>query len=259
MPVRMPVVFVAHGAPDALLKAPDAVACWQELGRAMPAPKAILAVSAHWQARHPTASLSGAPETLHDFSGFAPVLHRMRYPAPGAPRLAERAAALTAAAGMAAELHPGRGLDHGAWVPLSAMYPQANVPVAQLSLMHDGSPAAHFTLGQALTPLREEGVLILGSGAITHNFAWLDINADSGAPPLEQARTFANWVGDKLAAHDVAALLDYRSTPYGAAAHPSEEHFLPLFVALGAAGDAAPVRYQPRYAYAGLAMDAYVW
>ena len=184
---RLPVVFVSHGAPDALLKAPEAVACWRGIGRDIPLPAAILAISAHWEARQPTASLSGAPETLHDFSGFSPVLHAMQYPAPGAPALAERAVALLFAAGTAAELHPSRGLDHGAWVPLSAMFPQADVPVTQLSLMRNASPAAHFALGQALAPLRDEGVLILATGSITHNFGWLDWHATGDQAPLPQA------------------------------------------------------------------------
>ncbi len=254
---RMPVVFVSHGAPDALLKAPDAAACWREIGKRAPMPAAILAVSAHWEARHATLSLAGAPETLHDFSGFAPALHRMQYPAPGAPALAERAAALIAEAGMAVELHPGRGLDHGAWVPLSAMYPAANISVAQLSLVRGGSPVSHLALGRALMRLREEGVLILASGAITHNFAWLDWRGET--EPLPQARAFSDWVGERLAEGDELALLGYRATRYGAEAHPGEEHFLPLFVALGAAEDDKPMRHQPRYTYGSLAMDAYVW
>jgi 4,5-DOPA dioxygenase extradiol len=253
----MPVVFVSHGAPDALLKAPDAVACWREIGKQAPVPAAVLVVSAHWQARSPTLDLAGAPETLHDFSGFAPSLHRMQYPAPGAPALAEHAASLIAAAGMTAELHPDRGLDHGAWVPLSAMYPDANMPVAQLSLVRNGSAATHLALGQALAPLRDEGVLILASGAITHNFDWLDWQGE--ADPLPQARAFSDWVGERLAAQDVPALLDYRSAQCGAAAHPTEEHFLPLLVALGAAGNGSPVRRQPRYTHGSLSMDAYVW
>lgn len=257
MPARMPVVFVSHGAPDALLKAPDAVACWREIGRQVPVPTAILAVSAHWEARSPMLSLSGAPETLHDFSGFAPALRRMQYPAPGAPALAERASSLIRGAGMVAELHPDRGLDHGAWVPLSAMYPETNVPVTQLSLVRHGTPAAHLALGRALAPLREEGVLILASGAITHNFDWLDWRGE--AAPLPQARAYSDWVGERLADNDEHALLDYRAAEHGAGAHPSDEHFLPLFVALGAAGEASPVRHQPRFAYGSLSMDAYVW
>lgn len=174
MSERMPVVFVSHGAPDALLKAPDAVNCWREIGQQLSLPSGILVVSAHWESGLPTASLSGAPETIHDFGGFPVALYRIQYPAPGAPALAERAVSLLADAGVAADLHPDRGLDHGAWVPLSAMFPQANVPVTQLALARKGGPAAHFALGHALAPLRDEGVLILASGSITHNFGWLD-------------------------------------------------------------------------------------
>jgi len=256
---RMPVVFVSHGAPDALLKAPEAVACWRGIGRDIPRPSAILAVSAHWEARQPTASVSGAPETIHDFSGFSPVLHAMQYPAPGAPALAERAVALLAASGIAAELHPSRGLDHGAWVPLSAMVPQADVPVTQLSLVRNAGPAAHVALGQALAPLRDEGVLIVATGSITHNFGWLDWHATGDQAPAPQAQTFADWVAERAAARDVTALLDYRAAPHGAAAHPTEEHFLPFFVALGAADGDLPTRHRPPFAYGGLAMDAYVW
>jgi len=259
MSARMPVVFVSHGAPDALLKAPQAVACWRDIGRAIPRPTAILAISAHWEARQATASLSGAPETIHDFSGFSPTLHAMQYPAPGAPTLAERAVALLTAAGLAAELHPSRGLDHGAWVPLSAMVPQADVPVTQLSLVRNAGPAAHFALGQALAPLREEGVLIVATGSITHNFDWLDWRATADPTPAPQAKDFADWVAARVAAQDVAALLDYRSAPHGSASHPTEEHFLPFFVALGAANGDRPTRYQPPFTYGGLAMDTYVW
>lgn len=255
----MPVVFVSHGTPDTLLKAPDTVACWREMVQQIPHPAAILAVSAHWQARQPTVSLSGAPQTMHDFTGFLPALYRLRYPAPGAPVLAERVAKLLSASGMATDIHPNRGLDHGAWAPLSAMYPQANVPVTQLALIRDADPAAHFKLGQALTPLREEGVLIVASGSITHNFDWLDWQADAGQAPLPPAQTFTDWVAEQLAARNNAALLAYRSTHDGAQAHPSEEHILPLFVALGVADGNSAYRYRPPYQYSGLSMDAYLW
>jgi 4,5-DOPA dioxygenase extradiol len=258
MSVRMPVAFVSHGAPDALLKAPDAVACWRELARMIPTPTAILAVSAHWETRQPTVSFAGAPETLHDFSGFSPELHRMHYHAPGAPVLAERVVALLSAAAWGADLHPDRGLDHGAWVPLSAMYPHADVPVTQLSLTRNKGPASHFELGKLLAPLRDEGILIVASGAITHNFGWLDWEAE-GTAHTPKARAFSGWVAQRLAARDTAALLEYRTAPYGAEAHPTEEHFLPLLVALGAAGDDAPLRFQPGFTYGGLSMDAYLW
>ncbi|MGA8146159.1 MAG: class III extradiol ring-cleavage dioxygenase [Gallionellaceae bacterium] len=259
MSVRMPVVFISHGAPDALLKAPDAVACWGEIGQSVTDPAAILVVSAHWEARQPTVSLSGSPETIHDFSGFSPELYSMQYRAPGAPALAGRVESLLSAAGLEADSNPSRGLDHGAWVPLSAMYPQANVPVTQLSLVRDADPATHFELGRALAPLRDEGVLIVGSGAITHNFAWLDWRANAEKAPFPQAEVFSNWVADRLAAQDISALLAYRSAPYGAESHPSEEHFLPFFVALGAATDDIPQRYRPHFSYGALSMDAYVW
>jgi 4,5-DOPA dioxygenase extradiol len=259
MSARMPVVFVSHGAPDALLNAPDTVACWGEIGRMVPAPKAILVVSSHWEARRPTVSLSEAPETIHDFSGFSPELYRMRYLAPGAPGLAERAASLLSSAGIPADRDPSRGLDHGAWVPLSAMYPEANVPVTQLSLAVNAGPATHFEMGKALAPLRGEGVLMVGSGAITHNFSWLNWRAKEDPAPLPQAQAFTDWVAQQVAAKDIASLLAYRSAPYGAESHPTEDHFLPIFFALGAAVDETPVRFSPRFAYGGLAMDAYLW
>jgi 4,5-DOPA dioxygenase extradiol len=259
MSERMPVVFVSHGAPNALLEAPDTVACWAGIGRQIPEPSAILAVSAHWEAQRPTASLAAEPETIHDFSGFSPALYQIRYRAPGAPALAERAAALLSGAGLAAGLDPGRGLDHGAWVPLSVMYPGANVPITQLSLVGDAGPATHVEIGRALAPLRDEGVLIVCSGAITHNFSWINWRAKEGEAEFPQAREFTDWVAESLAAHDVQSLLAYRDTRYGAEAHPTEDHFMPLFVALGAALDDTPARFRPRFTYGGLAMDAYLW
>lgn len=259
MSARMPVVFVSHGAPDALLHAPETVACWRRLGQQMPKPAAILVISAHWEARKPTVSLSGAPVTLHDFSGFSPTLYHMQYPAPGAPALAERVATLLSAADIASDLHPGRGLDHGAWVPLSVMYPQADIPVVQLSLDRTASTVSHAAIGHALAALRDEGVLIIASGAITHNFGWLDRQTENATTPLPQAKIFTDWIADRLEAHDETALLTYRTAPYGAEAHPSEEHILPLFVALGAADGDKSKRCCPYFTYGSLAMDAYMW
>lgn len=259
MSKRMPVVFVSHGSPDALLKAPDAVACWGEIAQRAPKPASILIVSAHWQERQPTTNLPSTPDTIHDFMGFSPELYRMQYRAPGSPTLANKAVALLGVAGVKADTDPTRGLDHGAWIPLTGMYPQADVPVAQLSLVLDNGPAAHFELGRALAPLREEGVLIVASGAITHNFSWLDWRAKPDQAPHPKAQAFNEWVAEKLAAKDVQSLLNYRSAPYGAESHPTDEHFLPMFFALGAARDDTPVRYQPGFAYGSLSMDAYVW
>jgi 4,5-DOPA dioxygenase extradiol len=254
---RMPVVFVSHGAPDALLKSQDTIACWREFGQRIPKPAAILVISAHWEMRHPSASLAFMPDTIHDFSGFPEALYRLRYPAPGAPDLATSVVALLSAANLRADLHPDRGLDHGAWVPLSVMYPQADIPVTQLSLVADKGPATHLELGKILAPLRDEGVLIVASGAITHNFSWLNLNADQ--PPENKAKIFSEWVAERIAANDIASLLAYRSAPHGAEAHPSEEHFLPLFVALGATMNDKPARCQPQFTYGALSMDAYLW
>lgn len=214
-------------------------------------------ISAHWEARCATVSLSAAPETIHDFSGFSRELYDLQYPAQGAPDLTKRVVERLSAARITVETHPSRGLDHGAWVPLSVLFPQADIPVTQLSLAHNGSPTEHYQLGLALSSLRGEGVLIVASGAITHNFAWLDWRSQS--EPLPKAQIFTDWVADRLAAQDLPALLNYRDAPYGAEAHPTEEHFLPLFIALGAAQGHAPTRYCPPFTYGSLAMDAYLW
>jgi 4,5-DOPA dioxygenase extradiol len=257
MSACMPVVFVSHGAPDVLLNAPDTVDRWREITLRIPQPSAILVISVHWEGTRATASSSVLPDTIHDFSGFSEELYRIQYPAPGAPGLAVRVVKLLA--GVNAGLDQGRGLDHGAWVPLSVMYPDANIPVMQLSLVAGGNAATHFEIGRMLAPLREQGVLIFASGAITHNFSWLDWHYTPDQAPLARAAQFADWVAEKLAAGDVPSLLDYRAAPRGADAHPSEEHFMPLLVALGAAGGDMPVRYQPKFTYGALAMDAYFW
>ena len=257
----MPVVFVSHGAPDALLNAPDALEDWRKISQRCPRPSAILVISAHWEAQLPVASLAESPETIHDFGGFAPELYRMTYPAPGAPELARRAVELLSERQIDAGLSQNRGLDHGAWIALTVMYPDADIPVTQLSLIHNGSPMAHLKLGEALVPLRQEGVLIVATGSITHNFSWLSWpQKKEVAPALEaKALRFNDWVAEQVAKHDIQSLLDYRSAPNGADAHPTAEHFLPLFVALGAAGDSTPIHYHPPFSYGGLSMDAYLW
>lgn len=259
---RMPVLFVSHGAPDVLLGNGPTAQLWQQLGqtfgKTLPRPKAILVLSAHWTTGTPAVSLSPAPRTIHDFAGFSSQLYQMNYPAPGAPELAQRAQGLLQAAGVAVSTASDRGLDHGAWIPLLALFPEADIPVTQLSILPEADPAAHWQLGQLLSPLRDEGVLILASGCITHNFGWL---SRPGSPAFAPAVTFADWIGDKLDAGEREALLDYRAqAPYGAASHPTDEHLLPLFVALGAAAATErPQRFVPEFAYGGLAMDAYLW
>jgi 4,5-DOPA dioxygenase extradiol len=229
------------------------------IGAALQKPTAILALSAHWAAAVPTISLSPRPETIHDFAGFAPELYSLSYPAPGAPELARRVIERFAETGTALHTNATRGLDHGAWVPLLAMFPQADIPVAQLALPDSGGAAELLALGTLLRPLRDQGVLILASGAITHNFGWLRWNEAESAAPLPRARAFADWVGERIAGHDNQALADYRNAPWGSEAHPSAEHLMPLFAALGAADGDPPTRHQPPFTYGGLAMDCYVW
>lgn len=254
--MRMPALFVSHGAPDILLQGGKTLALWDELGQTLPAPKAILVISAHWTTSSPLVSSAAHPRTIHDFGGFPRALYQMQYPAPGSLELALRVEDLLSKAGIPIQRDPSYGLDHGAWVPLRHLYPDAKVPVAQLSLQPGRGTQWHFELGRALAPLREENILILASGAITHNFAWLSPLSQGIYPPAGQ---FTEWVGEKLAQKDWDAMLNYRDvSQYGAEAHPTDEHFLPLFVALGAMQtDEEITRFTPEFTYGALAMDAY--
>ncbi len=258
MTIRQPVVFLSHGAPDLLLKPGATGALWSALGRQLPRPAAILVVSAHWEARRPAVSAASRPETMHDFGGFPKALYVMRYPAPGAVRLAERVGALLSASGQPIRIDPGRGLDHGAWAPLKLMHPAADIPVSQIAILPHAGPAWHHHLGAQLRPLRDEGVLILASGAVTHNFGWLN---PPGSPPYPPAIEFSQWLGQSLATNNETDLMAYRKmAPHGQAAHPTEDHLLPLFVAWGATdGGDRILRLCPEFTYGGLAMDAYLW
>jgi 4,5-DOPA dioxygenase extradiol len=233
----------------------------QELGKSLDRPKAIVVVSAHWETRGgPAVSLAQRPDTIHDFGGFPRALFEMRYPAPGAPEAAQRAAALLEAAGIAVGFSPERGLDHGAWVPLRLMYPDADIPVTQLSVVHDASPAVHERLGNALAALRGEGVLVVGSGSLTHNlyeFSGQGIDA----PVPHWVSEFEAWMKACLENSDHAALLDYRrAAPFAVQNHPTEEHLLPLFVAMGAAGpEARATQLHASFEHGVLAMDAYAF
>jgi 4,5-DOPA dioxygenase extradiol len=233
----------------------------QRLAEDLPRPKAIIVFSAHWETNGaPAVSLAEAPSTIHDFGGFPQALFDIRYPAPGAPDLAERAAALFAAAGIAVGRSAQRGLDHGAWVPLSLIYPGADVPVMQISLLRGAGPAAHEKLGHALEQLRHEGVLVIGSGSLTHNLYELHCQAVD-APAPRWVSEFELWMRERLEANDREALLEYRSrAPSAAQNHPSEEHLLPLFVAMGAAGAGAKAQLlHASIEHGVLAMDAYAF
>ena len=257
----LPTIFLSHGSPMLALQDSPARRFLQGLGTSLPRPQAIVVVSAHWETRGgPAVSLAPQPDTIHDFGGFPRALFEMRYPAPGAPDAAERAAALLEAHGIPAGRSAQRGLDHGAWVPLSLMYPEADIPVAQVSVVHDASPAEHERIGQALAALRNEGVLVVGSGSLTHNlYEFRGQGVD--APVPHWVSEFEAWMKARLDAGDRAALLDYRRAgPFAAQNHPTEEHLLPLFVAMGAAGPGArATRLHASFEHGVLAMDAYAF
>ena len=233
---------------------------WAALGRALPRPRAVLIASAHWTTSVPMLTGNPAPQTIHDFGGFPAELYALEYPAPGDPALATRAVALLKDAGVTAGVDGCRGLDHGAWVPLLHMYAAHDVPVVQVSLQPEQGTMHHVELGRALAPLAREGVLIVGSGHTTHNLRdWIANLRRS--EPLRYAQAFADWLDGRLLAHDTAALVDYREqAPDAVRAHPTEEHFLPLHVAWGAAGEDARVeRVVTGFEAGALAMHSWLF
>ena len=230
----LPTLFLAHGSPMLALEG----GAWGEavsaLGHQLPPLRAILVCSAHWEAPGPfRLSSAEVPGVMHDFGGFPEALYSLDYPAPGSPGLAAEAAGLLKAAGLEAGLEDQRPLDHGAWVPLRYLAPKADVPVVQLSLPRPRTPEMLMAAGRALAPLRQSGVLILGSGGVVHNLRRLDWQDASG--PQSWALAFQGWVQERLAAWDVAALSNWRKAPGAAESVPTSEHLDPLFVALGAA------------------------
>lgn len=231
---RQPAIFVSHGSPTMPLERSAANAFLRQLGPSLGRPEAILVVSAHWDTDRPAVSAAKNPETIHDFYGFPPELYRLRYPAPGAPKLAERAAGLLKAKGLQTDIDPGRGLDHGAWTSLMLMYPEADIPVAQFSIQSHLGPAHHVRLGEALRPLRDEGVMVFASGGATHNLR--ELSRQRGNPvPQPWTVEFNEWLADALLSRRTDDLVGYRErAPHAARNHPTDEHLIPLFVALGA-------------------------
>jgi 4,5-DOPA dioxygenase extradiol len=256
--MTLPSLFLSHGAPTLPLTDAPARAFLETLGATLERPSAIIVASAHWETDRPLAGGGAVNETIHDFYGFPRALYALRYPAPGAPALAERVSDLLCAAGIASGVDPARGLDHGAWVPLLLMYPDADIPVLQLSIQSHLGPAHHLQLGRALAPLRQDGVLIIGSGSFTHNLAEFGGHGPNDPAP-DWANQFADWFDKALAEGRICDLLTYRShCPFAAKNHPTEEHLLPLYVALGAAGDGARAEHLHASAtYGILRMDAY--
>ncbi|MCC7634147.1 dioxygenase family protein [Stenotrophomonas rhizophila] len=234
----LPALYISHGSPMTALTPGRVGERLAALATQLPRPRAIVMASAHWLTHQPAVGGHAQPPTIHDFGGFPQALFDLQYPAPGDPALAEDIAARLAAAGLPAQIDPRRGLDHGAWVPLRLLYPQADIPVVPLAIQPRLGPAHQFALGRALAPLRGQGVLLIGSGSITHNLH--DAGSYAQGKDAPYVRPFIAWVEQRLQADDSAALLDYRQrAPYAAQAHPTDEHLQPLHFAMGAAGGEA--------------------
>ncbi len=257
----LPTLFLSHGAPDIVISESPARDFLRGLGGAPEKPNAILAISAHWETAEPSLNAVEVNETIHDFGGFPAALYAMRYPAPGSPGLAESAAALLRQASFPARIDTRRGLDHGAWVPLILAYPAADIPVVQLSVQPRSGPAHHLSVGRALAPLREEGILIIGSGSFTHNLdEFFHGQADPEREP-EWVTEFAEWFDRALMEGRMDDLVNYRQiAPNAKRNHPTDEHLLPLYVALGAAGEEARARrLHSSRTGAVLRLDAYAF
>ena len=259
----LPTLFMAHGAPDPPLLTGPTQDFLRSLFDVVPKPRAIVAVSAHWLTARPTVSTAAQPRTIYDFGGFSRQLYELTYPAPGSPELAERVVAMLNGEGFEAHTSGDRGFDHGVWTPLILADPEGTIPVVPLSLQPHESTLHHYQLGKALAPLRNEGVLIVASGAATHNLGYFD--GRYNAHPPAWAVAFDNWLAEAItqagrsstnATHDITALLDYRQrAPYAAQNHPTEEHLLPLFVALGAGGSGQQIH--SGFTYGAFSMAAY--
>jgi 4,5-DOPA dioxygenase extradiol len=269
----LPSLFVPHGSPLFALEPGEAGTRLAQIAAGLPRkPRAIVVASAHWDTATPMVGAAPRPETIHDFWGFPDPLYDLRYAAPGAPDVAEAVAALLRTAGFPTRLAEDRGLDHGAWIPLRMMFPDADIPVIPLSIQSELGPEHHYRVGQALAPLLAEDMLVIGSGNITHNLRdFQSVKGSRGvtggnprgstAPALPYVGEFSDWIWQRIEADNIDALLDYRrQAPEAQRAHPTEDHLLPLFVALGAAG----IHSEARRVYTGidhqvLAMDAYAF
>jgi 4,5-DOPA dioxygenase extradiol len=255
----LPSLFVSHGAPTFPLTEVPARHFLVGLAAKLPErPRAILVVSAHWETARPAVNAVAVNDTIHDFRGFPAALYAIHYPAPGSPALAARVQQLLAEGGIASDKDEQRGLDHGAWVPLRLVFPEADIPVVQLSVQTHLGPAHHLKIGRLLAPLRDEGVLIVGSGSFTHDLSsFREYAHATGAPEPEWVSRFADWMDAALRERRIADLIDYRRlAPEAARNHPSEEHLLPIFVAIGA-GDGEVRHLHASSTHAILRMDVY--
>ena len=269
MSSTLPPIFVSHGSPMIALEPGAAGAFMQRLGPAISAvfgkPKAIVSVSAHTAARRPVVLAAPRHSAVYDFGGFDPKLFTLRYDAPGDPALAARVLALLRSADIPAESADQGGLDHGAWTALRYLFPAADIPIVPLAFVPSDSPAKQFALGEALQSLTQEGVLVLGSGSITHNlrrvFSGGGLHPDQAQAEIPESAAFRNWIADRSRELDWDALFAYRTrAPHAVDMHPTDEHLLPWYVAAGAGGRTSPpVRIHDSATMGSLGMDAYAF
>ena len=255
---KSPVFFLSHGAPTFAIEPGALGSTLQILGEQLSNLRAVLVLSPHWQTKNLAIMSTILPKTMHDFGGFPAKMVELKYQAKGQPEIAKEAARLLIAAGLTTQFDDHRGFDHGAWVPLMHLLPKANIPVFQVSMPFDLNPQQAMKLGQTLAPLRDQGVLIVTSGSMTHNLYEL-LPPDS--PPAVYAQEFATWVKTKVVANAMDSLIRYRTeAPHAERAHPTEEHILPLFFALGTLGNSDTVQFiEGGTTYGVLSMDSYVW
>ena len=258
---RPATLFVSHGAPTLIREEIPARAFLQSLGTRFTGISGVLCISAHWNLAVPTVNAVERPETIHDFYGFPPSLYRIQYPARGSPALAGRVAGLLNGAGITCATDTARGLDHGAWVPLMLMFPAADVPVVQLSIQRALDPARHLALGAALAGMRDEGVLVMGSGGAVHPLGNPAASLGEGAPTDPWAEAFNEWLAGAVTHGDREALVRYRTrAPAAEQAHPYPDHYMPILTALGAAGPGAQgTRIHHSWDLGDLGMDAYTF
>ena len=261
MPTPASVLFVAHGSPMFALQPGAAGAALAALATTLKRPRAVLVISPHWETQLPTVGTARQLTTIHDFGGFDPALYAIQYPASGSPQAAQQVVDALQAAGFPVNTDPERGLDHGAWVPLRYLFPRAEVPVVPLSIQHHGGPDHAHRMGQALAPLTDQGWLIVASGNITHNLRDWQQASRGGGVDTSYAQRFSDWVDAQLSSGQLEALLHYRQRHADALrAQPRDEHLLPLFTALGAAGPQARGRAMVRgISDHVIAMDSYAF
>lgn len=250
--MKQPSLFLSHGAPDLLLSDDPVLTFFSQLGDMKPAPAAIVIISAHWIADPIEVSAINEYQTIYDFSGFSNSLYDLTYPAKGDPRLANQIIELLSSKGISSKENSTRGLDHGAWIPLKAIYPSANIPVVAVSLPRTLEACAE--LGEALQELRQQNVLIIGSGGSVHNLSAMNRSNRTDA----WAISFSNWLNDVVATGDIELLLDSEKYPAQfTPAHPSVEHIAPLFVSLAAGGGQAGKLIHDGYMYGNIGMACY--